>query len=416
MSAPKAVAVGQRVDLTFKHNRIHGRHGWLRLTPAYSVRMVEQVLAEFGGSASSVLDPFSGTGTTALCAAYRGLRAVATDINPFLIWFARGKSAQYSAAQRVAFEAAAHCLTRRLREGTARPAAIPALRNIERWWHPEALAFVAALRGEVERVEAEPIRDLLKITFCRTLMSLSNAAFDHQSMSFNASSSAEASARKAEPDLEEFVTRFADDVSTVALGIMENPAGPVHIEQVDSRALGELRLPPGSFDLLITSPPYPNRMSYIRELRPYMYWLGFLDESKAAGALDWQAIGGTWGSATSRLGTWKPSGAFIPEYLFPILQQIRDGHPKYGRVMAQYVLKYFDDMSVHFNSAAQLLRHQGTAHYIVGNSTFYGHLVPAERLYVDQLLRAGFRSAEVRALRRRSSKKELVEFHVIAER
>ena len=31
-----------------------------------------------------------------------------------------------------------------------------------------------------------------------------------------------------------------------------------------------------TFDLVVTSPPYANRMSYIRELRPYMYWLGFL--------------------------------------------------------------------------------------------------------------------------------------------
>ncbi|WP_322490103.1 hypothetical protein [Chloroflexus sp.] len=38
--------------------------------------------------------------------------------------------------------------------------------------------------------------------------------------------------------------------------------------------------------LVITSPPYPNRMSYIRELRPYMYWLGYLNNGRDAGELD----------------------------------------------------------------------------------------------------------------------------------
>lgn len=48
-------------------------------------------------------------------------------------------------------------------------------------------------------------------------------------------------------------------------------------------------------------------MSYIRELRPYMYWLGFLNKAKEAGELDWKAIGGTWGIATSRLSCWERS-------------------------------------------------------------------------------------------------------------
>lgn len=93
-----ARSMRQRAELTYKQNVHHGRHGWLRLTPAYSVRLVDQVLAEFGAGARSVFEPFSGTGTTPLCAAYRGLRAVATDINPFLIWIARVKSARYSDA------------------------------------------------------------------------------------------------------------------------------------------------------------------------------------------------------------------------------------------------------------------------------------------------------------------------------
>jgi hypothetical protein len=84
--------------------------------------------------------------------------------------------------------------------------------------------------------------------------------------------------------------------------------------------------------------------------------------------------------------------------------------------MAQYVHKYFDDMFCHFLTAAKIVRPGGSAHYIVGNSTFYGHVVPAERLYVDQLTKAGFRNTGARAIRKRNSKKELVEFHVIAER
>src|SRR5579864_2679414 len=127
-------ALRQRADLTYKHNRTHGRHGWLRLTPAYSVRLVEQLLDEFGPVAQVVLDPFSGGGTTALCAAYRGKTGLAIEINPFLVWLANVKAQRFSqrtisVAQR-AGELAARCAIDR----RAARANRPPLSHIERWW------------------------------------------------------------------------------------------------------------------------------------------------------------------------------------------------------------------------------------------------------------------------------------------
>lgn len=414
-TAAIAPAMRQRADLTYKQNVQHGRHGWLRLTPAYSVRLVEQVLSEFGADASSVFEPFSGTGTTPLCAAYRGLRALATDINPFLIWLGRVKAAHYTEQQCRETAKFATQIATRVRKGKARTCQLPPLKNIERWWAPDELELVASLRAEVEAAPEGAVRDLLKVAFCRTMIASSNAAFNHQSMSFKDQDTRQIPLALDETSAK-VLDRFLADVSVVSSTAADNPTGPIRIEQTDARGAGPLDIGEGSFDLLITSPPYPNRMSYIRELRPYMYWLGFLEDAKSAGELDWKAIGGTWGIATSRLLTWKPTGAFVPGYLFPTLDRIRESHPKNGELMAQYVHKYCDDMFQHFQAAATILKPGGTAHYIVGNSTFYGHNVPAERIYCDQLRAAGFKQAEARALRKRNSKKELVEYHVIAVR
>lgn len=407
-------AIRQRADLTYKHNVSHGRHGWLRLTPAYSVRVVEQVLAEFGDEAERVFEPFSGTGTTALCAAYRGLRAIATDINPFLVWVGRTKNARYTEAVRLELESKARRIAARLEKQTRTTGAPPRLKNIERWWNASELAFLIRLRGEIGKHGSGPATDLLKMAFCRTLIALSNAAYNHQSLSFKQGRGDEPSRRFV--DTRGLVDQFLSDVRTIRDGAADNPPGEARIERLDARELAGVGIDDGAFDLLVTSPPYPNRMSYIRELRPYMYWLGFLDGARDAGELDWEAIGGTWGIATSRLLTWKPTGAFVPGYLLSILENIRSGHPKNGELMANYIHKYFDDMFVHFRAASKLVRRGGSAHYVIGNSTFYGQVVPAERIYADQLVEAGFRRAEVRVLRKRNSKKELFEFHVVAER
>ena len=87
--------IAQNAHLTFKANRGIGRHDWLRLTPAYSVNLVERELEKHDRD-SVIFDPFSGTGTTGLCAAYKGYRGILADVNPFLVWLAKAKSYRYS--------------------------------------------------------------------------------------------------------------------------------------------------------------------------------------------------------------------------------------------------------------------------------------------------------------------------------
>ncbi len=207
---------------------------------------------------------------------------------------------------------------------------------------------------------------------------------------------------------------FTEDVRFVLSGACENPSG------LGSVVFGDSRQPDktvkGPFDLVITSPPYANRMSYIRELRPYMYWLGFLENGREAGDLDWTAIGGTWGVATSRLTEWeRPTEHFKSEHLSNVVHQIAHADNKNGALLAKYVAKYFDDMWAHFRGLPPLLGSGAELHYIVGNSTFYGSLVSTELLYAEMLAALGFESIECRAIRKRNSKKELVEFDVVAK-
>ncbi len=42
-------SLAQRADYTHKHNAESGRHGWLRLTPAYSLKIVGEILLAYEG-------------------------------------------------------------------------------------------------------------------------------------------------------------------------------------------------------------------------------------------------------------------------------------------------------------------------------------------------------------------------------
>lgn len=374
------------------------------------MRLVEQILDAAGEGAEVVFDPFSGTGTTALCAAYRGKSGVAADINPFLIWLANAKARCYSESALALFEHAAQLAGQAAADPRTQPAQRPPISNIERWWEPPALEFLLRLKTAID-AHATGDATLLKVAFCRTMIRLSNAAFNHQSMSFRAPRGAPGGDEVGAMDA---AAMYADDVRHIAASVGDNPRGTAEYLLSDARD-GLLKWR-GRVDLLITSPPYPNRMSYIRELRPYMYWLRFLSSGREAGELDWAAIGGTWGVATSRLSDWQARGEFAPPGLAAVLKKIRAAHERNGRLLANYVERYFEDMFTHLQAVLPLLRRGATAHYIVGNSIFYGHMVPAQDYLAQQMAQLGLRAVRVEPIRKRNSKKGLVEFQVSGTR
>ena len=407
----------QNADLTFKLNRHYGRHGWLRLTPAYSVKLVSEILAA-SDRGIRVLDPFSGTATTPLCAAYAGDTGTGVEINPFLTWLGNAKLATYSAASvRTARETLSKLISEASRENT-KSVAPPPMHNLQRWWDPEPLDFLCKLKAALDDAtrNGSATRNLLLVVFCRLVINLSNAAFNHQSMSFKDKVGVDPSKERQLPlfDMGLDIPHTARvEGQEVLDSAADNPSGTGSVISGDSRSVSDGVS--GEYDLLITSPPYPNRMSYIRELRPYMYWLGYLNNGRDAGEMDWSAIGGTWGIATSRLAEWqRTSAGFYPPYFDAILSRIRKADKKSGVLLSNYVAKYFEDMWRHIRDVVSVMSIGGTVHYIVGNSTFYNTLVPVERLFAEMLTAAGFSDARITHIRKRNSKKELYEFDVSA--
>ena len=414
------MTIRQNRHLTFRANAGAGRHGWLRLTPAYSYRMADEALGD-ARPGEIALDPFAGTGTTGLAAARRGMSAVLLDVNPFLAWLARAKCRNYSdseirAARNRADAAIAAASSADADSGDL---FIPPIHRIERWWSADVLLALARLRRALADLsDGSPADDLPLIAFCRAMIAASNAAFNHQSMSFgdrngNGGGRGLSDGRTA---LSQTLDSFAAESDFVLESASERLAGSAAARVDDARRMASV--PDGAIDAVITSPPYANRMSYIRETRPYMYWLGYLANGADAGELDWRAIGGTWGSATSRLADWQADAAPLPieDELRSVLERIKRTRKPNAALLAKYVHRYFRDMFAHFRHAHRVLKPGGRAAYIVGNSTFYGNVVPTERWHAEMMSAVGFENAAVETVRKRNSNKRLFEYKVEAVR
>lgn len=395
--------ISQRPDYTFKYNAKLGRHGWLRLTPAYSVKLVQELI-EGVPEDSFILDPFSGTATTGVVAAEHNLSAHCFDINPFLVWFGNAKCKSYSCKEitdlrRRVKQALSACSRRVLHENW-----LPNIHNITRWWCPQTLKILGALRQALVYELGEPrdndVSALAWIAFCRLVIETSSAAFNHVSMSFHDT--------MATFDIVQIKSLYIAILEKIIETTSEDLPGNASVHAIDATRVSSVN---GiKYSHVITSPPYPNRVSYIRELRPYMYWTKFLGTASQAGELDWKAVGGSWGVATSRLQGWRANGQELPDGLEEVVNNILRTGEKNAGLMAAYVLKYFHDMHNHISSLGDCLKPGAVLAYIVGNSSFYGVQVHTHKMLENSMIKAGFKNVGSRIVRKRNSKKELFEY------
>lgn len=395
---------------TFKHNIGKGRHGWIRLTPAYSIILVSNILEHLPDARNEyVLDPFAGTGTTGLVSSTFSIPCDLYETNPFLEWVARAKTQHYLPKQIENAQNASSQIVREAKDYPVKELWRPNIFKIERWWSPSVLDVLARVcYGISLRSKREDGRtiDLLKVAFCRLIIKWSNAAFNHQSMSFKSN---ENGLFLGENVMEGMLSFFESEVQQLLTEASENPRANVNVCLHNSKKMPWwIR---NRYTCVITSPPYANRMSYIREVRPYMYWLDMIRESRQAADIDWNATGGAWGTATSRLLNWTPEGFFANDKEF--LDMIKKIATE-SQLLANYVYRYFEDMHSHFSSLPSVLKQNARVHYVVGNSKFYDTIVPTEQIYARLLKKNKFEDVSIETLRKRGSKKELYEYQVSA--
>jgi DNA modification methylase len=403
--------IGLFNHLTYKGNLKNTRYGWLRLTPAYSVHLVSDLLDIQAEENSIVLDPFCGTGTTALVCAEKGIESHTTDINPFLIWLATTKTRLYTKEEILTFEEVSNLIVNEMIVLNKELAWIPPLHQIEKWWDQDTLLIISYAMRAIKNLEnkiSQNISDLLKINFCRMVIERANVSFRHQSMSFKKDDSIQQLSLLGILD-SETVQSWKQAVLTISKAAYSHINYQPQVILCDARQL-KSKLKQNYYTHVITSPPYPNRMSYIRELRPYMYWLGYLENARDAGELDWQSIGGTWGCATSNLTKWKPEKEI--QILFDGFEDILNQISQKSFLLSQYVRKYFYDMLEHCREIFSVVKPGGVIYYVVGNSKFYDVILPVESIFASLFESVGFVNVTIRTLRKRTSKKELFEFVV----
>ena len=143
------------------------------------------------------------------------------------------------------------------------------------------------------------------------------------------------------------------------------------------------QLSSGSVDLMVTSPPYMNNYHYVRNTRPQLFWLSFVENPKDLRQFEQSNFGKFW-------QTVRDAETILCSVTMPtarIVATIRETRVEAGAYggpgWANYVASYFNDCDRFMRILHRVLRNGGVGVVVIGNSIIQGTPIATDQLLGD---------------------------------
>lgn len=363
---------GELFSLSLSNKTANLTHGLHRFAAKYISRIPAWVLDEFATKDTVVLDPFCGSGTTLVEALSRCKMSIGIDCDPLACMIASAKTSDvgYSRIQE---------LGEQVRRSWQEPAGklhapMPGVVNFGHWFSERAWGDLQSLFATISGLDCtQSERDFLLCVFSSIIRYVSNA--DDQTQKTYVSGTL----KKHPPDvMRTFWKAFARAVIGLKeLDVFRLREAKVRVERGDAT---NIQLPPGSVDLVVTSPPYLDSVDYMYNFMLEYFWMGGL-----LGVPDRQTFNQMRRSATGAKNPLDRRPSHLPSCLDDLIQE---GDIPPSRISASRA--YCVSMAQHFRSAARVMKRN--AHYVlvVGNSKTGKGVLPIHDSLIRLAADAGF--------------------------
>jgi len=256
---------------------------WRHFKEAFAPELVRRAIAESPIPITTCLDPFGGSGTTALSCQFLGVRPIIIEVNPFLADLIEAKLAHYDP------ESIARDFGRLVRKANAldldpidfystAPLSFvePGLKN--RWiFDVPVAARLAAYVAALTLIENETNRRLFRILLGGTLIELSNVIISGKGRRYRG---AWQKRQRSAEDVDDLFCRAVEIAIIDIMRYADRAYRGYCILRGDARRLASKTESP---DISIFSPPYPNSFDYTDvynvELWALRYFKGPLDNT-----------------------------------------------------------------------------------------------------------------------------------------
>ncbi len=244
----------------------------------YPAKFIPQIpghcIARLSLPGELVLDPFGGSGTTALEAIRLGRRAFSVDANAVGTLIGRVKTCNLDRAATTDLHSLQIFLTTRLVDlPTAETlrgeheAWIPEIPNVEKWFPISSLGELAMIRSKIMRMESDKAREVSLLALSRIVLSVS---FQDSETRY--------SSRPHDIPQGETLKRFLVALDAIIKNVLRTQPvlryGVCDFRTANAKDLVRGICKADSIDLIATSPPYGNANDYHLYHRFRLLWLG----------------------------------------------------------------------------------------------------------------------------------------------
>lgn len=378
-----------RSPVNFIESMQKPRHRWFPYKEGFSPSFVDEFLSN-GSSIEGglVLDPFSGSGTTALVAGERSLQGLGYDVSPLTDFVANTKAVTMSSAEVRNFKMQILDFSK---SPLAKRAANPENTTVNRYFEPTVLEALARVKAYMMEIDCAKTRSLFKLAFLCAIEPYST----HRKAGNGVKRKTNYTSFPSTSGALQAVKSFALEKLEIFSSDIQQTSGftpPIFRQQ---SCLG-ISLPDEVDDVsaVLTSPPYANCFDYSKIYMSEL-WLGDFfrskdDQSKFREASVRSHVHATWDDRYTEYGV-----PIVDEMIRPYIESQSLWSPRIGSMLSGY----FADLGNLLTNLKPRLRQDARLGFVVGNS-FYGGIAVATDLLLAELGRSkGYVVEEVRVYR-----------------
>ena len=347
--------------LFISYDQSHLTHGLHKYPAKFFPELPRWLIKRYSQENDTILDPFSGSGTTNVEARLLKRHSVGIDVDPFSRFISTVKVRPLAEKELIDAQESLFNAIEDYRPVLVSESDIPSFPYRDNWFNKEIILELAYLKKSIESLDkSRHIKDFFRVCFSSIIRSVSNA-------DDNCTRTVIRKVLKKQVNPSDALRKFVETVLIKIPKMIEFSQNvPQNItvnfpENMDAR---NIEYPPEDFDLALTSPPYANAVDYPRTHQLELYWLGFADGTLTP--LKKKHVGTE--SVSSQ--DYRNRHQIGVEAADNVIEKIFEKDPR----RAYIAFKYLDDMQKNLSEVYSVLRDGGRYIIVVGNNRIRGQL------------------------------------------
>lgn len=386
--------------MQFNKNKKEPFHRWYSFVEGYSREFIQSIVKEMDRDNLVCLEPFSGSGTTALELQNLGIPCFAFEVNPLMYLIARVKLENgyelerfdywynYIKTQRIQQQVELETEFNTLYQGDGK----------KKWnYNTEIGIAVEKLRQVIESISEEIYKELFTVALAAILLDVSNLYRNGKCLSYKKKWKERNIVEKDVFDKfdDKVINELRNDIKNIKERVSINNKERLYNQDARIGIANEIE--DDSVDLVITSPPYLNSRDYTDTYMLELKTLGFTKTSEEIKQLREKTL------RSHVQIKWNDTSNVNNDLLNNTLIELEEASAeieKWNDSIIDMVRLYFVDMQNVFRVLYAKMKRCGRVYFNVSNSAYFNVLINTLEICASIAEQEGFSVLEIRDARK----------------